>query len=166
MMRHVMGTAFGIAATLAAASMAGAQPPFEPDRPPGLGPMFGPGPVAALGLTDEQRQQARQLFEVSRPSMQALFVRMRQNRRALEETAAAESPDATRIGELFLEGRRLREEGRAQREQVDAALKALLTPEQRSKFELLMTSRAIGMGRRGPEDMGPPEATGGGPVPR
>ena len=52
MKRHVASTAIGIAAALASASMAGAQPVFEPDRPPARGRMLGPGRMAVLGLTE------------------------------------------------------------------------------------------------------------------
>jgi Spy/CpxP family protein refolding chaperone len=166
MKRHVARTAIGLAAALAGAGLARAQPVFEPDHPSGRGPMLGPGRMAVLGLTEQQQQQARQLFEASRPKMEALFLKMHENRQALEEAAGAESPDLTRVGELYLDGRRLREEGRAQRERMDEALRALLTPEQIRKLDLLETARAVGMGRCGREDVGPPDGIRGMPEPR
>jgi Spy/CpxP family protein refolding chaperone len=167
MKRQVASTAFGIAAALASASMAGAQPAFEPERPPARSPVLGPGRMAVLGLTYLQRQQVRVLFEASRPQMEALFVEVQESRQALEEAAGAESPDPARVGELYLDLRRLREQGRAQREQMDEALRELLTPEQRRKLDLLETARAVGMDHRGPEGMGPPpEGDGRMPEPR
>ena len=166
MTRHVASTAIGLAAALASASMAGAQPVFEPDRPPARGPVMGPGRMAVLGLTEPQQQQVRALFEANRPQMEALFGKMQESRQALEEAAGIESPDPTHVGELYLEHRRLREEGRAQREQMDESLRALLTPEQRRRLDLLETARAVGMGRRGPEDIAPPEGMRGMPEPR
>lgn len=148
---------------LAVAGMAGAEPP--PGKPfEGAGPVWGGERMArVLQLSDEQQQKARQAFEARQPQMQAFFGTMRESWQRLQAAAQSENPDPAQVGELFLEHERLRTQGRAQREEMMAAFRALLTPEQQGKLDLLETARAVG--ESGPEG-GPPGGLLGLPMPR
>lgn len=138
-------------------SAAGAQP-LPGEELKGAGPGRGrERMVRALQLSDEQQQQARQLFEARRPQMQAFFEKMREGRQRLQGAAESESPDPAQVGELLLEQYRLRQEGRTHREEMQAAFRALLTPEQQRKLDLLKAARPAGEGRGDPGDVGPPE---------
>ena len=144
----VLGTA---ALTLAlGAGAAGAQPP-GPDGPGGLGPRMGraEGMARVLGLTEAQKDQVRQLMEGRRAEHEALRAKLEENRHELQKALESASPDAVAVGELAIEGHRLREQGRALREAQDAAVRGLLTPEQRTKFDALKALRDEG-GPRGP----------------
>ena len=74
---------------------------------------------------------------------------MRENRGELKELLKSGSPDPAAVGKLVIQEHKLREQGKAQREQSKQALRALLTPEQQAKFDVLQSMK------RGRGDMGP-----------
>lgn len=103
----------------------------------------------ALGLTDTQVQQLRDLqrqrAEAARPTMEQL----RANRKALAEAMQAQSPDEARVGQLMVDGKKMRESMRAAGEEYRVKAQALLTPEQKAKLaELQQAGRKAGAARQ------------------
>ena len=136
-------------------AQAQAQPPHG-SWPKG-GPM-GPGHdrqqsiARALGLTDQQQEKVRQILDEQRPQREALQEKIQANRDALRQMLEDGAADATAVGELVLEGRKLHDQGRAMRVADTKKIRALLTPEQQTKFdaiEALREEHGPG-GRRGP----------------
>lgn len=140
-------------AVLLSAVVAGAQPA------PGKGNSRAGGPGGRVGmmghmarvleLTDEQKAAFRKAMEEQRPQAQALHQQMRENRGQLEELLKSASPDPATVGKLVIQEHKLREQGQARREQSMQALRALLTPEQQVKFDVLQSMKR-GRGDRGP----------------
>src|SRR5262245_60961559 len=89
----------------------------------------------ALGLSDAQVQQLRDLrkqqFEAARPS----FEQAREKRQQLAEAMRAENPDPTKVGQLMVELKRLRQSGGGLRDDLQAKARAILTPEQQTKLQ-------------------------------
>jgi Spy/CpxP family protein refolding chaperone len=120
-------------------------------QPPGLegrrtGPRMGraEGMARFLGLSDAQKEQVRNLMESRREEQVALRERMRKNRDAMEKALEGSSPDPVAVGELAIEGHRLREQGRALREARDKAVREILTPEQQVRFDAMRALREEG----------------------
>lgn len=156
------------ATVLLSAAVAGAQPApgqggwgGRPGGPGGPGGMMGRA-ARVLQLTDEQKAAFRKTMEQQRPQMQALHQQMSENRTKLKELLDGGNPDPAAVGKLVIQEHQLREQGKAQREQAQQALRALLTPEQQAKFDVLEQMKP------GPGDMGPGGPGGrhwGGPGP-
>ncbi len=107
-----------------------------------------------LDLSSDQQEKLREIFEARRGPREALHQKMARNRDALHALLESGSAEASAVGELVLEGRTLREEGRALWEAEAKAIRAILTPEQLKKFDKL------GGPRRSPG-----RGTGSGPEP-
>jgi len=157
---HIFGAA--AAALLLLAWSSTAATPAERRGPGGPGG-HGPGVQMleragrALQLTEQQQQQAHQLFESRRAEMDALHAQMRGAHERFEAALEAKSPDVNRVGQIAIEQHRLRQKGQALHEELSKAFQALLTPEQQQKFELLKAMReGDGDGpHRGPFGHGP-----------
>lgn len=151
-------TAGGLTLALLAATVLSAQPvgPEGPGpRPPHVGPGAPPEAMARLlGLSEQQTGELRAILEEQRPVREAHQKKMRENRKRLEE-ALEGGADATTVGEIAIEGHRLREQGRSLHEAADEAIRALLTKEQLAKFDAMRALRAEG-GPRGPFGPGGP----------
>ncbi len=126
-------------------------------QPPGADGPGGPGAhrmgraegmARYLGLSEEQKAQVEKLVQAQRPKHQALREKIEQNGQRLDEALEAASPDPLLVGELAIEGHRLRQQGKALREAHGKAVRALLTPEQQAKFDAMKALREDG-GRRG-----------------
>lgn len=147
-MKHAMIALLLAAGTLLAQPPAGGAPGMRGPRGPMAKRMAAARGAEAvkesLGLTDTQVQQLRELrrqrAEAARPAMEQL----RQNREAIAEAMKADNPDAARVGQLMVDGKRLRESMRGSGEEYRAKAQALLTPEQKTKLEELQKA-----GRRG-----------------
>jgi Spy/CpxP family protein refolding chaperone len=157
------------AATMAAPLLA-AEPPARPGRPGGRGPMD--GMARYLSLTDEQRTQIEEQRRQDRTAAEPIFARLRDNREKMRAALEAAAPDAATVGALAIEGHKLQEQLKSLREAGEKAIRAILTPEQQTKFDALQALRG-GPGRMGPmgmmgRGMGPgpfgPPPGGGGPV--
>jgi Spy/CpxP family protein refolding chaperone len=172
-MRQQIGRIVSFAAALLLAGAAAwAQEP-QPPGPDGQGPgrWRARGPQQAmtrmLNLSDDQQEKLREILEQQRPQREALHEKMSANREALHQLLESGSADANAVGELVLEGRRLREEGQALRETEQKSIRAILTPDQQKKFDT-MQDRLRKRGPRGPGGFGPggfgPGGFGGGDV--
>jgi Spy/CpxP family protein refolding chaperone len=146
----VLGTA---ALTLVLGSVAASAQPPGPDGPGGMGPRMGraEGMARFLGLSEAQKEQAQKLMEGRRAEHQALREQVEKNRELMEKALEGANPDPVAVGELAIEGHRLRDQGRALREAQDRAVRAILTPEQQARFDAMKALRDEGgpMGRPG-----------------
>jgi protein CpxP len=129
-----------------------AQPP-GPEGPGRPGPRMGraEGMARFLGLSDAQKEQVRTLMESRRAEQKALREQVGKNRDEMEKALEGSSPDPVAVGELAIEGHRLREQGRALREAQDKAVRELLTPEQRVRFDAMKALREGGGPWGGPK---------------
>ena len=131
-----------------------AQPPPPGKRGPGMGR---PDAMTRfLALSEQQQEQVRKVMDEQRPEHEALREKLEKNRDLLQQALESANPVPEAVGELAIEGHRLREQERALREAQEKAFRGLLTAEQRAKFDAMKALREEGPG-------GPPE---GGPGPR
>lgn len=136
------------------ASLAGAQPadgPGKGGRGTGAGGFMGGRVAQALSLTDSQKADVQKLFEQQRPQMQALHQQIRDNHEKVQAALEAGNADAAAVGQLVIQGHALMKQAKTQRDQTSQAVRALLTPEQQTKFDALQSLReeGRGFGRRG-----------------
>jgi len=129
----------------------------------------GPGPMAGemryLQLTDEQRAAVESALEAQRAQVEALRESMQANRAQLREALDNPSPDPVAVGEIVIDGEKLRKEERALRDEAQKALGSVLTPEQKQRLEVLEAARALGRGRGSGGPGMPPPGEGPGPEP-
>jgi len=146
----ILGTA-ALALALGAGAV-GAQVP-GPEGPGETGPRMGraEGMARLLGLSEAQKVEVRKLMEGRRAEHEALREQVEANSEELKKALESASPVPAEVGELAIEGHRLREQGRALREAQDKAVRKVLTPEQQAKFDAMKALRDEGgpMGRRG-----------------
>ena len=95
------------------------------------------GMARFLGLSEAQKVEVRKLMEGRRAEHEALREQVEANSEELKKALESASPVPAEVGELAIEGHRLREQGRALREAQDKAVRALLTPEQQTKFDAM-----------------------------
>jgi len=106
-----------------------------------------------LGLSEQQQDQVRKLMEERRAEHQALREKVEKNREELQRALESANPDPAAVGELAIEGHRLRQQDRALREAQDKAVREVLTGQQRVRFDALRALRQEGPG--GPREGGP-----------
>jgi Domain of Unknown Function (DUF1520). len=120
--------------TLLCAAVASAQPG------PGMHPMRA-GRAAALAeylqLTPEQITAAKQLHSDEAAAIKPLIQNAQDLRKQLGEAMKATSPDAAAIGKLTLALHSARDQVRTTHEASKAKFVALLTPEQKAKFDAM-----------------------------
>jgi len=150
---------------LAAVALLAALPVFA--QPPGAGPgprpgagmrPFGPGSdepgerlIARLDhlldLSAAQRDELEGLAAAHRDAVQPLREQERTNAEQLRTLLDGGNPAPAEVGRLVIANHGLREQMRTERERFDAALTALLTPEQRVAWE---TAKKLKGGDRRP----------------
>ena len=89
-----------------------------------------------LGLTDAQKQSAKEIFEEARKSAEPLATQLREGRKAVEEAVKANKSDAE-LERLAAAQGNLTGQIAAVRAKSFAKFCALLTPEQRQKADAL-----------------------------
>lgn len=99
------------------------------------------GMARELGLSGPQQAKLREIMDAQRPQREAVRQKIDANREALHQLLESGSADASAVGELVLEGRRLHEESRALREAEQKAIRDSLTPEQQKKFDSMLQRR-------------------------
>jgi len=118
----------------AAASLATAQEPHM------MKMRMGPdsGEIAAtLGLSAGQKAQWDAIHQQLQSSVEPIFQQLRGAHEQLESLASASNPDATAVGTQFLAVRSLEKQLKAAHESAHQKLTAILTPEQKAKFDSL-----------------------------
>jgi len=136
--------AFALVATAGAAGAQG-----TPREEHGKGHRFGQF-YQELGLTDAQRTQIRAIHERYQPQMQQLNATARQHKQAAR--AAMQRGDAAAAQAAREQARVAMEQTRAQREQLHNAMhaevRAILTPEQQTRFDAQAAARRERMQQR------------------
>ncbi len=159
-MRKTIVAVLGALALGVGPAAAIAQPP-----PPGeRGPWMGRADRMArfLGLTQQQQDEVRKLMEDRRGDRQALWEKLKTNREATQQALDNANPDPAAVGELAIEAHKLHQQMQAMRDAQDEAIRGLLTPDQKVKFDAMKAMRPEGMGGHpgpgfGPEHGGGPE---------
>jgi Spy/CpxP family protein refolding chaperone len=121
--------------------------------PHARGPRPGPDPAMVakvLGLTAAQIEQAKALRETMRTTVEPLAETQKANHEQIE--AAVEAGDATKAGTLMIANHQLAEQMKAAHDTFRTAFEALLTPEQKTKFEMMQELGEHRRPRRGPRD--------------
>jgi Spy/CpxP family protein refolding chaperone len=117
----------------AAASLAFAQEPHMKMR---MGP--DPGEIAAtLGLSADQKAQWDSIHQELQATVRPLHEQLMAAHQQLESLASSPNPDATAVGKQFLAAHALEQQAKAAHETAHAKLIAILTPEQKAKFDSL-----------------------------
>lgn len=119
--------------------------------------------AVALDLTDDQMAQAQDLFSEFHTSNGGSMQQRQELHQQLRTSLDNGSVDACAIGEQLLAIHQLGDEAKAAREDMQASLKALLTPEQQEKFADLQAARESMSGPRGMRHRGA-FRFGGGPT--
>jgi Spy/CpxP family protein refolding chaperone len=107
------------------------------------------GLVAYLQLTPDQITAWQQIHKDTAAAIKPLASQARDLRTQLEAAVKAGSPDPVAIGKLTLALRSVREQVRAARDESKTKLLAVLTPEQKTKFEAFEAARGAMRHRRG-----------------
>ncbi len=155
MRKTILTVLGGATLALVLGAVAGsAQPPPPGESGPGMGRLD--AMTRFLALSEHQQEQVRKVMDDQRPEHEALREKVEKNRDLLQQALESTNPDPVAVGELAIEGHRLREQERALRDVQEKAFRGLLTAEQRVKFEAMKALRGQGPG-------GPPA---GGPGPR
>jgi periplasmic protein CpxP/Spy len=106
-----------------------------------------------LDLTEQQQASARQLFQSFAEKARSLREGQRGVREQLRTALDAPNPDPAQVGRLVIQMHDTGEQVRAARQEMDKSFAALLTPEQRAKYDALKDARdSFGprrFGRRG-----------------
>jgi len=128
-----------------------------PGGPPPGGRIGGPirGALEYAGATDEQKAKAKTLGEAARASVAGLAAQARADRQALQDLLAAPNPDPKAVGTAFLKVDADRKALKGAREKALAEVRALLSPDQRVKFDAFLEGaqrdrRAMAAGPLGP----------------
>jgi Spy/CpxP family protein refolding chaperone len=129
-------TALAAAVALAQAPATGTRP--APHRVPFAHPVFGHEQMMqALGLTTVQQQQANTIFGDARQKAEPIRQEMRQNREALH--AAVKANNIPQIERLSSHQGELHGKALAIRSEAMAKFYAILTPEQRTKADQMLS---------------------------
>lgn len=98
------------------------------------------GAMQKLELTEEQRAQFEEIARQHREAMKPVREQAKALRAQLRE-ALDGGADATRVGQLVLEQKALRDRMKADRRKLQESFVALLTPEQKARWEELRKGR-------------------------
>jgi len=102
--------------------------------------------MQALNLTDDQKQQAKAIFQSARQSTQPLRQQLMQNRQAM--AAAVKANDTAQIQQLATQQGNLMGQLVAARTEAMAQFYATLTPDQRAKADQIQQRRQQHMAQR------------------
>jgi Spy/CpxP family protein refolding chaperone len=129
-------TALATGMPLAQAQATGARP--APQKAPFTHPVFGHEQMMqALNLTTAQKQQAKTIFGDARQKAEPIRQEMRQNREALH--AAVKANNTAQIEGLSSHQGELQGKALAIRSEAMAKFYAILTPEQRTKQDQMLS---------------------------
>jgi Spy/CpxP family protein refolding chaperone len=129
-------TVLGAGMALAQAPATGTRP--TPQRVPFSHPVFGHEQMMqALNLTTVQQQQANTIFGDARQKAEPIRQEMRQNREALH--AAVKANNTSQIERLSSHQGELQGKALAIRSEAMAKFYAILTPEQRTKADQMLS---------------------------
>ena len=93
-----------------------------------------------LGLTADQQQQARAIFQQSRQDMKALQPKLKDEHQAI--AAAVKSDNEKQIDQILQQDASLNAQARAIHAKAMAKFYQILTPDQKAKFDQGRTRRS------------------------
>lgn len=125
-----------LAATIAIAQQPRRMGPGGPPPPPRLNEF--------LNLTPSQETQIDALHDSMRTTLDPLFEQKRAEDEKLHSMIESANPDATAIGKQVLAIRAIDQQIKAAHDAMDQKISALLTADQRVKFEALIAMRRMG----------------------
>lgn len=103
-----------------------------------------------LNLTDAQMASAQPLAETLKSRIQPLAEGARKEHQALKQLLASANPDPGQVGQAAIADHQTREQIKAAMQEFDSAFSALLTPEQKTRYEAMKALRGHrGAGKRG-----------------
>lgn len=88
-----------------------------------------------LNLTDAQRAQVKDIMEKQKPQREASWKELRESHKALREASRGDNYDAAKVRELATRQAQLKAEMTVQRIETMRQVYALLTPEQKQKWD-------------------------------
>ena len=88
-----------------------------------------------LNLTEAQQAQVKDIMEKQKPQREARWKEMRESHKALREASRGENYDAAKVRELANKQAQLKAEMTVQRIETMHQVYALLTPEQKQKWD-------------------------------
>ena len=106
--------------------------------------------LSGLDLSESQKADIKRIMESRHAALESLRTRFEADREALRAAADAPSPDAAAVGAAYLRVRANGETMRAERQKTMEEVRAVLTNEQRQKFDTMKENfkeRRRGMGR-------------------
>jgi Spy/CpxP family protein refolding chaperone len=145
--RGLAGLSLGIAVALAGAGRARAD--AQDGSANGRAGRRGEFLARYLGLNEEQQASWKSLHEQHQTDMQPMRDEGRDLHQKLKETMNAPSPDPAAVGTAMLALKQHREKVEAAEKAFRDQLEALLTPDQKAKFEALSAAHGFGHGRWG-----------------
>ncbi|HEX3071510.1 MAG TPA: Spy/CpxP family protein refolding chaperone [Thermoanaerobaculia bacterium] len=137
-----------LVAALSIAAFAFAQEPEHPGMMKhrlamGMGP--GAGEIAsALNLSTDQKVQWDAIHSQLEASVKPLFDQHHAAEQQLQAAADATNPDATAVGRAFLAMRAIDKQIQSAHESTHAKLTAILTPDQKAKFDAMHAKMEMG----------------------
>ena len=147
--RTILLPILAVLALTATAPLALAQPPGAPgDGPRGMHGRHDRGGdlVDFLGLTDEQEEQWKAAHKAHFEGLRPTFEKIRDLRDQMKAELESEAPDATTVGGFMIQIHQLDADLEAGRDELEAAVREILTDEQETKLEAF---KAANPGRRG-----------------
>ena len=110
--------------------------------------------LSHLDLSESQKADIKRILESRHAALESLRTRFQADREALRAAADAPSPDAAAVGAAFLRVRANGETMRAERQKTMEEVRAVLSNEQREKFDTMKENfkerrRGMGRGKRG-----------------
>lgn len=97
-----------------------------------------------LSLTDAQVTQMQAIFKAHHEAAQPLFTEMRSNHEALKTALNAPEPNATDVGKLVIANNALKAKMQVLSDKLKTDIGAILTPEQKAKFDAQKSFRGRG----------------------
>jgi Spy/CpxP family protein refolding chaperone len=106
--------------------------------------------LAKLDLTQDQKDKIKKIAEESKPAVREARERLKADREAMRTLTETSSPDPTALGNAMLRVKTSRAAMRAEMKKMKDATVAVLSPEQRIRFETYLdAARMMRQGRRG-----------------
>ena len=106
--------------------------------------------LAKLDLTQEQKDRIKKIAEDGRPAVREARDRMRADRDSMRTLMESSSPDPTALGNAMLKVKASRVAMQAEMKKMKDATVAVLSPEQRIKFETYLdAAKSMRQDRRG-----------------
>lgn len=103
--------------------------------------------LASLDLTADQQARVRALLDQEQPQLASLRDLSRAAQQALEVTLEPATPEPAAVGSAYLKVRAAHDAMRAEMSKFHDGVAALLTADQRSKFEASLGAQTEGRGR-------------------